>query len=168
MHRLTYLGIRLADEKPAVNGHRDPSPLSTSRRQIKIVSEAGVESRREEEVATPAASPSMSDNPPVNELPRKESPRKASPRKAARQVKQSSVEKKVAEPPVSPTVEAPVKDVQMHSSSAVVDDGGSNSVLLESASMKLVHSDRNLVKHDRDSLSMSLNQANKGCGCTIL
>ena len=156
-------------------GHSLPSPLSASSRQIKIVSEEGVESRRDEEVATPAGSPSMSDKPPVTEFPRKESSRKASPRWAARQTKKSSVEKvqkKAAEElPALPTVEAPLKDVQMHSrsnGSRYVPKLGNSVRLVESASMKVVHSDRGLVKHDGDSLSLSLNQTDKGCGCNIL
>lgn len=146
-----------SDEKLPAIGHRIPSPLSTSTREIKIVSEAGVESRREE---VAAASPSVSDKPPVAEVLRKESPRKASPRRGAKQAKKSSVEKKVAEP-----VQVAVKDVQMHSRNG----SGVAVRVVEGAAAKAVESGRGVVKGDRDSLSFSINQANKGgCGCNIL
>jgi hypothetical protein len=110
-------------------------------------------------VGTPAVSPFMCDKAPVS-------------RKVARQVTKKQVEEVVL---ASLRVEVPLKDVQMHSRSdggggeVVGSELGSSVRLVESASMKVVHSDRSLVKHDRDSLSLGLNQANKGgCGCNIL
>lgn len=146
------------DEKLPGIGHRLPSPLSTSIRPIKIVSEAGVESRREDEAL--AVSPSGSEGkPPVAEsFPSPELVlRQPSPKKMS----MSSVESlklAVEAGSTSPTVEAPSKSVQMHSR-----DG--------SATPEVDHSSnsRGLVKRgDRDNLSLRLDQANKGCGCNIL
>ncbi|KAG0574426.1 hypothetical protein KC19_VG261900 [Ceratodon purpureus] len=160
------------------NMSRNPSRTPSRRTYSEFVADEKlpgiVESRREEKVLIPAASPSMSDKTPVTEFLRKESPRMASPGKVARQTKKGCVEKiqKAAEElPASPTVEVPLKDVQMHSrcnGSSVVPKLGNPVRLVECGSMKGDHSDRSRVKHDRDSCNVSLEQANKSCGCNIL
>lgn len=147
------VGNLLADEKIVGIGHRVPSPLSTSIRQVKIVSEAGVESQREDDL-----SPTSSDKPPVAET-SCPSPEIISTSSSKRMKRMRSSENSPRGAPArgstSPTVEAPSNNVQMQQHVAT-------------SEMSVV--DHRVAKrsNDRHDLSHRLDQANKGCGCTIL
>lgn len=147
------VGNLLADEKIGGIAHRLPSPLSTSVCQIKIVSEAGVESQREDDL-----SPTCSDKPPVAET-SCPSPEiiSTSSSKRTRRLRSSENSPRVAPArgSTSPTMEAPSNNVQMQQ---------------HVATSEISAVDHRVVKHsnDRHDLSHRLDQANKGCGCTIL